>query len=34
MKASVQLVNKITGRDSQGTCRQDELISGKQQVVK
>jgi hypothetical protein len=27
--ASVQLQNKITGRDSQGACRQDELIGGK-----
>jgi hypothetical protein len=26
MKASVQLENKITGRDSQEACRQDELI--------
>jgi hypothetical protein len=30
----VQLKNKITGRESQGVCRQDELISGKQPVVK
>jgi hypothetical protein len=27
--ASVQLENKITGRESQGACRQDELIGGK-----
>jgi hypothetical protein len=26
--ASVQLENEITGRESQGACRQDELISG------
>jgi hypothetical protein len=31
---NVQLGNKITGRESQGTCSQDELISGKPQVVK
>jgi hypothetical protein len=28
------LENKITGRDSQGACRQDELIGGKPSVVK
>jgi hypothetical protein len=33
MKASIQL-KKITGRDSQGACRQDELIGGKPPVVK
>jgi hypothetical protein len=32
--ASVQLENKITGRGSQGACRQDELIGGKPPVVK
>jgi hypothetical protein len=32
--ARVQLENKITGRDSQGACRQDELIGGKPPVVK
>jgi hypothetical protein len=32
--ASVQLENKITGRESQGVCRQDELIGGKLPVVK
>jgi hypothetical protein len=32
--ASVQLENKITGRESQGVCQQDELIGGKQPVVK
>jgi hypothetical protein len=26
--ASVRLENKITGRESQGTCRQDKLIGG------
>jgi hypothetical protein len=31
--ASVQLENKITGRESQGACRQDELIGGKPPVV-
>jgi hypothetical protein len=28
MTANVQLENKITGRDSQGACRQDELTGG------
>jgi hypothetical protein len=32
--ASVQLENKITGRESLGACRQDELIGGKPPVVK
>jgi hypothetical protein len=32
--ASVQLENEITGRESQGACRQDELIGGKPPVVK
>jgi hypothetical protein len=32
--ASVQLENKIIGRESQGACREDELISGKPQVMK
>jgi hypothetical protein len=32
--ANVQLENKITGRESQGVCRQDELIGGKPPVVK
>jgi hypothetical protein len=27
-------VEKITGRGSQGACRQDELIGGKQPVAK
>jgi hypothetical protein len=31
--ASVQLENKITDRESQGACRQGELIGGKPQVV-
>jgi hypothetical protein len=31
---SVQLENKITGRESQGACRQDELIAGKPPVAK
>jgi hypothetical protein len=31
---NVQLDNKITGRQSQGACRQDELIGGKPPVVK
>jgi hypothetical protein len=31
--ASVQLKNKITGRESQGACGQDELIGGKQPVI-
>jgi hypothetical protein len=32
--ASVQLENKITGHDSQGAWRQDELIGGKPPVIK
>jgi hypothetical protein len=28
------LENKITGRESQGACHQDELIGGKPAVVK
>jgi hypothetical protein len=28
------LAEKITGRESQGACRQDELIGGKPPVVK
>jgi hypothetical protein len=32
--ASVQLENKITGRESQGACWQDDLIGGKMSVVK
>jgi hypothetical protein len=31
---NIQLENKITGRESQGVCRQDELIGGKPPVVK
>jgi hypothetical protein len=33
MKSSIQLKN-IPGRESQGACRQDELIGGKPTVVK
>jgi hypothetical protein len=33
MTGSVQLENKITGRESEGTCRQDELIGGNPPVV-
>jgi hypothetical protein len=33
MKASIQY-EKIACRESQGTCRQDELIGGKPPVVK
>jgi hypothetical protein len=29
MTASVQLENKISGRESQGACCQDELMGGK-----
>jgi hypothetical protein len=29
----VQYKNKITGRESQGACRQDELIGGKPPIV-
>jgi hypothetical protein len=32
--ASVQLENKITGRESQGACHQDELMGGKLPVIK
>jgi hypothetical protein len=32
--ASGQLENKKSGRESQGACRQDELIGGKPPVVK
>jgi hypothetical protein len=32
--ASVQLENKITDHESQGACRQDELIGGNLPVVK
>jgi hypothetical protein len=28
------LENKITGRESQGACRQDELIGGRPGVIK
>jgi hypothetical protein len=34
MTANVQLKNKITGRESQVACHQDELIGGKPPVVK
>jgi hypothetical protein len=34
MTVSVQLENKIIGRESHGACRQDELIGGKLSVVK
>jgi hypothetical protein len=34
MAASVQLENKITGRKSQGACRQGEFIGVKPPVVK
>jgi hypothetical protein len=33
MTASVQL-KKIAGRETQGACRQDELIGGKPPVAK
>jgi hypothetical protein len=33
MNVSVQL-KKIAGRESQGACRQDQLIGGKPLVVK
>jgi hypothetical protein len=32
--ASVQLENKINGRESQEACRQDDLIGGKPPVLK
>jgi hypothetical protein len=34
MTATVLLENKITGHESQGASRQDELIGGKLPVVK
>jgi hypothetical protein len=34
MTGRVQLENKITGRESEGACGQDELIGGKLPVVK
>jgi hypothetical protein len=34
MTASVQLENKIVGREFQRACRQAELIGGKPLVVK
>jgi hypothetical protein len=34
MTTSVQLEKEIAARESQGACRQDELIGGKQLVVK
>jgi hypothetical protein len=34
INASAQLENKIIGRESQGACRQDELIGCKPPVVK
>jgi hypothetical protein len=34
MTASVHLEKKNTGGESQGACRQDELIGGKPPVVK
>jgi hypothetical protein len=33
INARVQLKNKITGRESQGACRQDKLIRGNPPVV-
>jgi hypothetical protein len=33
-KSSVQLENKITGRESQGAYREGELFGGKPPVVK
>jgi hypothetical protein len=34
MTAGVQLEKRITGRESQEACRQDEMIGGKPPVVK
>jgi hypothetical protein len=34
MKASVESEKNIAGRESQGACRHDELLGGKQSVVK
>jgi hypothetical protein len=34
MAASVQLKNKIAGRESQGACRHNELIGGKSPMAK
>jgi hypothetical protein len=33
-RRDLMLKIKISGRESQGACRQDELIGGKLQVVK
>jgi hypothetical protein len=34
MRASIQLEKKMAGRESQGACRQNELIGGKPPVIK
>jgi hypothetical protein len=34
MTTSVQLETKMSGRESQGACRQDEVIGGKPPVIK
>jgi hypothetical protein len=34
LTSSAQLENKITGREAQEACRQEELIGGKPPVVK
>jgi hypothetical protein len=34
MTASIQLKENNTGRESQGACRQDELMGGKPPVMK
>jgi hypothetical protein len=34
MTAGVHLENKITGRESQGACRQEEMVGGKPSDVK
>jgi hypothetical protein len=33
-ESKYSIENKVTGRESQGVCRQEELIVGKQSVVK
>jgi hypothetical protein len=32
--ATAELENKITSRESEGACRQDELIGGKPPIIK
>jgi hypothetical protein len=34
MKTNIQLQKKTAGRESQGACRQDELIAGGPPIIK